>query len=110
MDKTYRKSKPNKAFRETYENLYNSYVLTRKAISDGEKHVDFLINSAEAAMLRYDTEVSKEVIKEIFNMIRYHRSLLAQIVEENTELYKKLNKKDQNVFSNIKMFSNERMK
>jgi len=102
MDKTYRK--------ETYENLHNSYVLTRKAISDGEKHVDFLIDSAETAMLRYDTEVSKEVIKEIFNMIRYHRSLLAEMVEENTELLKKLNKEDQNVFSNIKMFSNERMR
>ena len=102
MNKTYRK--------ETYENLYNSYVLTKKAISDAEKHVDFLIDSAENAMLRYDTEASKEVIKEIFNMIRYHRSLLAQIVEQNTELFQKLNKKDQNVFSNIKMFSNERMK
>jgi oligoendopeptidase F len=89
MDKTYRK--------ETYESLYNSYVLTKKGISDGEKHVDFLINSAETAMLRDDTEVRKEVIKEIFNMIRYHRSLLAEMVEENTER-KRILKKLKNVF------------
>ena len=91
----------------TYKDLYEEYMRNKRSIANAEIHISSLIHCAETVSVERS---SKETIKQVFQMIKYHRSLLADIVAHNEDVAAELNRRDTNPFSNIKMFSNERMR
>ena len=80
-----------------YKNLYAEYMSNKRSIAKAEIHISSLIHCAETVSVEKCSGKigisNKEIINQILQMIKYHQSLLAEIVASNEDIAEELNRR-----------------